>query len=457
MNTVASLLVLLILPQLVVPEAPTVPFRAVVEIVGDNSRIFTGESVRLRCSIPEGSRSGWKFLWFRGGDELRQTDGEFSLWNAKVQQSGKFSCQGVRDTAVGNIHTVRSLPVEINVDGGWAILQVSPHPGIVGDTLNMTCRIRGDRPANNMILYRDSVEVIRQNGNKSHFYLTNLTLEDQGMYSCRASWNIRRRTHSVVSVARYVQVLEVLSQPVLEIIADNDLKRLNKIKLLCHVDYNARGFTPPIHYYFYKDNNQLGTATSEGRDLVSRTPGMYSCKVRVPELGLLRWSEAKSFGKIAGPQIMVPPRPRYLQPLAPPVLSPGRPVPPAAQPTVAQLPSPLITQRTEESIQSSEHPPKPSQPVPTTLPTILRSANHTAAFLPPAAQPTTAHRSTPTPTFIQPTEESIHSSERPLQFFSHTTPGPANATQDHLSGGSDDTFDESSGVAEISAESVTLK
>ncbi|XP_051813619.1 high affinity immunoglobulin epsilon receptor subunit alpha-like isoform X2 [Acanthochromis polyacanthus] len=300
MDTVASLLVLLILPQLVVPEVPTVSFRAVVEIVGDNSRIFTGESVRLRCSIPEDSRSDWKYLWFRGGQQILQSDGEFSLWNAKVQQSGKFSCQGVRDTVVGNMHTVRSLPVEINVDGGWAILQVSPHPGIVGDTLNMTCRIRGDRPANNMILYRDGVEVIRQNGNKSHFYLTNLTLEDQGMYSCRASWEIRRRTHSVVSVANYVQILEVLSQPVLEIVVDNDLKRLNKIKLLCHVEYNTRAFAPPIHYYFYRDNNQLGTATSEGRDLVRRAPGLYSCKVKVPELGLLRWSEAKSFGQIAG-------------------------------------------------------------------------------------------------------------------------------------------------------------
>ncbi|XP_070685418.1 high affinity immunoglobulin gamma Fc receptor I-like [Pempheris klunzingeri] len=299
MDSVISLLVLSALPQLVVPEAFLVTsFRAVVEIVSGDSKIFSGESVRLKCSIPDTHRSTWAYRWFRGSQELPQFEEHFILWRAMVKDSGKFYCEGVRDTIVGNIKTLQSLPVEINVDGGWAILQVPPHPGLVGDTLKVTCRVRGEPQLQEVILYKDGVEVMRQKGLNPHLYLTNVTLEDQGMYSCRASWDANRRTRSVISSDAPVQVLEVLSQPILEIVADDNLIPVNRMKLVCHVQYNAPAPVPPIHYYFYKNNNRLGTATSENHDLFRQTPGQYSCKAKVPELGLFRWSEPKSFGEV---------------------------------------------------------------------------------------------------------------------------------------------------------------
>lgn len=39
------------------------------------------------------------------------------LWRARVHDSGKFYCEGVRDTVVGQTHTLQSLPAEIFVDG----------------------------------------------------------------------------------------------------------------------------------------------------------------------------------------------------------------------------------------------------------------------------------------------------------------------------------------------------
>lgn len=95
---------------------PTASFRAVAEIVSGDSRIFSGESVRLKCSVPD-IRSTWDFMWFRGSEQLPQTGETFSLWKANVKESGKFYCQGVRNTVVGKIHTLQSLPLEINVDG----------------------------------------------------------------------------------------------------------------------------------------------------------------------------------------------------------------------------------------------------------------------------------------------------------------------------------------------------
>ncbi|XP_061575447.1 high affinity immunoglobulin gamma Fc receptor I-like [Cololabis saira] len=301
MDTVLSLLVLSALSQLVVPEVPRITFRATVEIVSGTSRIFSGENLQLRCSIPEDYNATWTFQWFRASELLPQYGEIFKLWNANVKESGKFSCQGIWDTiTVGHMKTQRSLPVEINVDGGWAILDVPSEPGLVGDTLKLTCRLRHNFPVHESILYRDGIEIMRQKGRNLHLVLANVSLEDNGMYSCRVSFDMNLRTHSVISVAAPVQVLEVLSQPVLEIDTESIFIEGDKMKLICHVQYNARAPAPPLHYYFYRNNNRLGTATSENHDIIRRTPGQYSCKAKVPVLGVSRWSEAKSFGEVTG-------------------------------------------------------------------------------------------------------------------------------------------------------------
>ncbi|XP_072247821.1 high affinity immunoglobulin gamma Fc receptor I-like [Leuresthes tenuis] len=296
MDVVISLLVLSSLLQLVVPGVPTVTsFRATVEIVSGNSRIFSGGSVRLRCSVPVLYSYDWNFRWFRGSTKLPQTGEFFTLWNANVKETGKYSCHGVRDSAVGLIKTLRSLPVEINVDGGLAILRASPNTVLVGETLNLTCHLRVNLPLHETILYKDHIEVMRQNGNNRDFFLTNVTLQEEAMYSCRASWDKRRRTHSVMSVATPVHILEVLTQPLLEIDAGSDPIKMNRMELICHVEYNARAPAPPLHYYFYKNNIRMGMATSEKHFWISKTPGQYSCRARVPLLGLSRFSEPKDF------------------------------------------------------------------------------------------------------------------------------------------------------------------
>ncbi|KAM8904562.1 uncharacterized protein AB9W97_008162 [Spinachia spinachia] len=299
MDMVISLLVLSTLPQLVAAETPSVTsFRAVVELTSGDLRIFSGESVRLKCSVPGVHNSEWKYLWFRGSDRLPRTQERLVLWKSKVKDSGKYYCQGVRNTQFGNMHTLKSLPVEINVDGGWAILKVPPQSGLVGDTLKVTCQLLVQAKLHEVILYKDGVEVMRQIGSNPHLYLTNLSLEDQGMYSCRASWDADGRTHSAISAEASVQVAEVLSQPFLEIVADNNLFPVTWMQLICHLQYNGHAPAPPIHFYFYKNKNRVATASSEKSVMVNRTPGLYSCKARVPKLGISRESEPRAFGQV---------------------------------------------------------------------------------------------------------------------------------------------------------------
>lgn len=112
------------------------------------------------------------------------------------------------------LHQYNAMPLYVQFNfplcnlcsGGWVILQVPPHPGLVGETLEVTCRLRVKAKLPEVILYKDGVEVMRQIGINPQIYLTNVTLEDQGMYSCRASWDADGRTHSAISVEASVQV-----------------------------------------------------------------------------------------------------------------------------------------------------------------------------------------------------------------------------------------------------------
>ncbi|AWO98923.1 putative high affinity immunoglobulin epsilon receptor subunit alpha [Scophthalmus maximus] len=393
MDTVISLLVISTLVQHVVPEVELdANFRAVAERVSGDSRIFSGENIRLRCSIPDVHRFTWNYQWFRGSEQLAQSGDQLVLWKARVKDSGKFYCRGVRDSLtilqcfdLATHLAVFFFPPRDLCSGGWAILQVPPHPGLVGETLKVTCRVRDNPPLNEVALYKGDVEIIRQNGLNQHFYLTNLNLEDQGMYSCRASWDADRRTHSVISVEASVKVLEVLTQPVLEIVADDNLVPAEMIKLICHLQYSAPAPAPPIHYYFYKNNNRLGTATSVNHDLVRRTPGQYSCRAKVPQLQVSRWSETKSFGQETGRPTPPIPHPRHQWSFAPLVASPDLSLPLAAGPTATRLPpyqsteALTFTHPTELSTQSSDPPLKLSQPAPSSLLSPTQSTNQAAA------------------------------------------------------------------------------
>ncbi|XP_038162317.1 Fc receptor-like protein 5 [Cyprinodon tularosa] len=307
MDAVISLLILAVLPHLVVSEVPTVaPYRSVVEIVSGRSRIFSGEPLRLRCNIDDFYKSTWNYLWFRGSVQLPQSGEIFPLWKANIKESGKYSCQGEKETQIGSIKTHRSPPVEINVDGGFVILETPQHPILVGDSPHLLCRVRGQVPVHQTVLYRDGTEVMVQNGSSLYLRLPHVTLRDQGMYSCRASWDTKRQTYSVLSVTTPVNILEVLTLPVLEIDDKNLQPTGNKIKLICHTQYNAHAPAPPVNYYFYKNNHLLGPAKSQNHIYVTRAPGWYSCRAKVPKLDIMRWSEPKSFGEVTGLEISFP-------------------------------------------------------------------------------------------------------------------------------------------------------
>nr|ACN10664.1 High affinity immunoglobulin gamma Fc receptor I precursor [Salmo salar] len=301
MKLLLSLLVVSTLPQLAELQVlPTsAPQMAVAELVKGVPWIFSGESVHLKCSVPGNVSAEWRYRWFRGGEQLQESE-YFVLWKARPQQSGKYYCQGLRTTWISTQHTLHSLPIEIEVDGGWAILQAPPLPMLVGEAMTLTCRVRDNPRLTEVILYKDGVELQRQPG--PELRVTNLTLQHHGSYWCRASWDGRRETNSVISEAAPVSIIEVLTEPVLEIVPNDRLIHEDRMLLVCQVQLNAREPVPHIHYYFYQDGLSLGPASSQDRVTVLRDSGQYWCKASVPTLGLKRLSEPLAYGRVTGEQ-----------------------------------------------------------------------------------------------------------------------------------------------------------
>ncbi|XP_036817086.1 high affinity immunoglobulin gamma Fc receptor I isoform X2 [Oncorhynchus mykiss] len=297
MKLLLSLLVVSTLPTWAVPQVLPMraPLTAVAELVNGGPRIFSGERVRLKCSVPGKVSAEWRYQWFRGGEQLQESE-YFVLWKARPQQSGKYYCQGLRTTWISTQHTLHSLPIEIEVDGGWAILQAPPLPMLVGETMTLMCRVRGNPRLTEVILYKDGVELQRQSG--PELCVTNLTLQHHGSYWCRASWDGLRQTNSVISVAASVSIIEVLTEPMLEIVPNDPLIHKDRMLLVCHVQLNAREPVSHIHYYFYQDGLSLGLASSQDRVTVLRDSGRYWCKASIPTLGLKRLSEPVPYGRV---------------------------------------------------------------------------------------------------------------------------------------------------------------
>lgn len=265
-----------------------------VELAAGKSRLFSGESVRLKCSVPSDVDSTWDYVWFKGNVKLQQTE-QYEIWSATLQHSDKYSCQGVRETYRGAIHTIQSLPMEIYVEGGWVLLHGPSKAPLVGGTLPLTYRVRGNPHLEEVILYKDGREVMTQTGPGPRLQLVNVTLNDQGSYWCRATWDNQGLLSSAMSTAIGVSILEVLTKPSLLIEKSNPRIPVNMMRLICLLQFNAPAPDVLINYYFYKDNAIIGPSTSNNNMAVSREPGWYKCKAKVPMLGLVEWSEPTSF------------------------------------------------------------------------------------------------------------------------------------------------------------------
>ncbi|XP_076837071.1 high affinity immunoglobulin gamma Fc receptor I-like isoform X2 [Brachyhypopomus gauderio] len=273
MNTLSGSIALLMLLGSVRCQGvdPTpVPVHALAQVTGGELRLFSGEDVQLRCSVPEDPLSSWRYQWFLNG-VLTSSAEVYHLKNAHVLQTGSYTCQGEKDLKEWPylISSLQSDLLNVHVDGGWVLLQAPTEPLIIEEVLTMTCRVRDDPLLVEVNFYKGDVKIRTQK--KKDLVFPSATLDDQGTYWYK------------------------LSSPVLTI----DDGEVNPVKgstvvLRCSTQLNTREKGHTIEYYYMNNATLLGPSSSKDTHTIQRVEdddtGVYTCKARVRVLNLERWS-----------------------------------------------------------------------------------------------------------------------------------------------------------------------
>lgn len=95
------------------------PRKAVASVAEGQLHMLSGGSLRLTCDVPADPSPLWTFKWFFNGNPLTESK-SYSIWKARVLQSGNYTCSGDRESELsltGFMESQLSAPLRIDIDG----------------------------------------------------------------------------------------------------------------------------------------------------------------------------------------------------------------------------------------------------------------------------------------------------------------------------------------------------
>ncbi|XP_062843869.1 high affinity immunoglobulin gamma Fc receptor I-like [Trichomycterus rosablanca] len=275
--------------------APTLaPIKAKATVTTGEQRLFSGEDVQLTCGVPDDLSSSWMYQWFHDGEPVNSWQ-VYHLRNARVQQSGSYTCEAQKGFWPNVVTALQSDPINVHVDGGWVLLRAPVEPLLIEETMTLTCRVRNNPVLSNAVFYKNGNEFARLNVRDMEF--PSLKLEDRGTYSCRATWVQGSEYHSALSVTSPVKVLDKVNTPRLEFSTGRvqaSMKSGSTATLKCVTKINAREPGLSLEYYFMKNGERLRPVSAQNTYFIPKVnvedSGIYTCKIQVRGLLLERWS-----------------------------------------------------------------------------------------------------------------------------------------------------------------------
>ncbi|XDV19416.1 hypothetical protein PO909_024888, partial [Leuciscus waleckii] len=154
--------------------------------VTPDSRVFTGETVNLKCVI-NSDHSDWRYEWYKDSVILQTSDrytvnrDTLTIRGATESDQGLYWCKGQRDGRP-NSSTSRSA-VSLSVKDK-PILTVKPQSSVfTGDTVTLSCDV-GSSTGWTFLWRKDSnPESSDDAGTKT---ISSVRVSDGGTYECRA-------------------------------------------------------------------------------------------------------------------------------------------------------------------------------------------------------------------------------------------------------------------------------
>ncbi|XP_076141331.1 Fc receptor-like protein 5 [Alosa pseudoharengus] len=266
--------------KLQVSERP----KAAVTLTPASRDIFRGDSVTLRCDIPEGRNTDWDYSWYfnRNPNSPAASSQEHSISSADYHHSGDYTCRGVQrgTTQSSDISDVVTLTVS---EGPEAVVFLSPSwsPVFSGESVTLTCSIQGEFPSDwTYSWYRGGQQVHPQRGwsDSNEYRLQSVQEAHRGVYSCQGS---RRRDERVSSKSDDL-TLTVSKRPKAAVTltpASRDIFRGDSVTLRC--DIPEGGNTDWDYSWYFNRNPNSPVASSQEYSISSADyhhSGGYTCR-----------------------------------------------------------------------------------------------------------------------------------------------------------------------------------
>ncbi|XP_036952979.1 B-cell receptor CD22-like isoform X2 [Acanthopagrus latus] len=212
----------------------------------------------LKCHSSCSPAARLSYVWFKNGQKV--TGVETSSFKGRVYPGDIISCalKGHENYGSPPVYAPR-LPS----------VSVSPSAEIVeGSSVTLTCSSDAN-PAANYTWYRENYKLLQSP--EGSYYLTSISSEDRGNYSCKA-----QNQHGQTSSSVFIDVQYAPRLPSVSVSPSAEIVEGSSVTLTCSSDAN-----PAANYTWYKENQTL-IQGPEGfyhfSSISSEDRGNYSCK-----------------------------------------------------------------------------------------------------------------------------------------------------------------------------------
>ncbi|XP_052396786.1 titin isoform X38 [Carassius gibelio] len=245
-----------------------------------HAEIYTGEQVKLTCSIQE-KTSKWQYFWQIDSQQVNTVNNPiYTIQNATLSQKGNYTCQvrrGEMTYANSTILTIREPP-QPHIQSDWT-------EAFPGEKVSLQCVIRDVSKNWNYTWFKDSSKI--DSRAETNIQGNNLTLSvkssHHGAYECQAE--LQERNVSTVRSKQHFLTVHG-SQPTILLQQDPSHAEIytgEQVKLTCSIQEK----TSKWQYFWQIDSQQVSTVnnpiyTTQNATLSQK--GNYTCQIRRGEM-----------------------------------------------------------------------------------------------------------------------------------------------------------------------------
>ncbi|XP_026055094.1 carcinoembryonic antigen-related cell adhesion molecule 5 isoform X3 [Carassius auratus] len=252
-------------PTIVLKQDPSYP------------EIYTGEQVRLNCSIQE-ETSKWQYIWQKDSRQVNTDPSNpvYTIQSASLSENGEYTCQvrrGEKTSSKSRKLTVKDPPKpELSIMSQWKTFYQT-------EKLTLKCSIKEDSDKLDYEWFRNGALLsqdkdISFSGNT--LSISSVNVVHVGQYTCRGKHQTRKPVTTGEAEALQLHVHDTTPKPT---ITKNQWFEPFYSKERVQLNCNMPGVG--WEYHWYKGSNRLTTSPELTIDSVSVTDtGDYQCKAQ---------------------------------------------------------------------------------------------------------------------------------------------------------------------------------